>query len=190
MDLSDFWRKLLASLAAVVVFGLAIYLGKAIRQIETLEETLEYRKPALSGAEATVSADLQRTYVPAYSHIYTGGGSPRLLEITLSVRNPDPQAALTLHNVSYYGGDGELLDVFLTLPKTLPPRSAANYLVAKGDIRGGSGASFEIHWSVETGANPPLIEAVMIGNSEDNPVAFTSRGFELSSKIENTSMEP
>ena len=56
----------------------------------------------------------QTVYVPAYSHIYTGGKKrPFALAITLSIRNIDLDTDITLSEVSYYGSKGKLIASFV-----------------------------------------------------------------------------
>jgi hypothetical protein len=45
--------------------------------------------PVDAAADGADHAVFQSVYVPAYSHIYTQGGNPLRLAITLSVRNTD-----------------------------------------------------------------------------------------------------
>jgi hypothetical protein len=115
-------------------------------------------------------------YVPAYSHIYSRGGQPFLLEVTLSVRNTDPERPIRIDRVRYHDTQGSLIRELGEQPLTLAPLQTASYLVEKRDLEGGSGANFVVDWSAEEAVNPPIFEAVMIGVDRTHNISFTSRG--------------
>jgi hypothetical protein len=66
---------------------------------------------SLNAQERALLSTGQTVYVPAYSHIYIGGKKrPFELAITLSIRNIDLNADITLSEVTYYGSSGRLID--------------------------------------------------------------------------------
>jgi len=119
----------------------------------------------------------QTLYVPCYSHIYHGiKNLPINLTITLSVRNTDPDHALTLESVDYHDTAGKLRRRYLDKPLRLEPLASVEYVVGETDTSGGSGAKFMVRWSAEEPVEPLCAEAVMIGSSSQQGISFTSRG--------------
>lgn len=119
----------------------------------------------------------QTIYVPAYSHIYSGDmAKPFYLAVTLSIRNTDPQNALTLTRVDYHDSNGKRLTRHLEAPVTLAPLSATRYIVKESDKAGGSGAHFLVTWRANGEISPPITESIMIGTRAQQGISFTSRG--------------
>ncbi len=141
-----------------------------------LAAALAFTFPAVSGAAGGLSKG-QTVYVPCYSHIYHGIKTrPIDLTITLSVRNTDPEKAVTLTAVDYYDTSGKLLKKHLDKPLKLEPLMTVEYIVAQTDTSGGSGANFLVRWSADAPVSPVLVESVMIGTSAQQGISFTSRG--------------
>jgi hypothetical protein len=115
-------------------------------------------------------------YVPAYSHIYSRGGNAFLLEVTLSVRNTDPELPILVRRVRYFNTAGQQIRELSDTPISLGPLQSTAFLVEKTDVEGGSGANFIVEWTAEEAVNRPVIEAVMIGTGDSYNVSFTSRG--------------
>jgi hypothetical protein len=131
----------------------------------------------LSAAELSAG---QALYVPAYSHIYIGHKSRAYkLSITLSIRNIDPKASLTLTTVNYHDTDGNLSKHFLDTPVVLGPMASTRYVVPVQENAGGSGANFVVRWKADHRINPPIVESVMIGTQSQQGISFTSRGQEI-----------
>ena len=145
---------ILAGLAAggfVVLLTVIIYLTSLL---ETVEDRLRYAAPTAS-PEQTIGIDIaksQTVYVPVYSHIYSRGGDPFLLEVTLSLRNSDPERSINVNSVKYY------------------------------DTKGGSGANFIVAWKADQPVYEPIIEAVMIGHDKGHSISFKSIGRPLSER--------
>ena len=119
----------------------------------------------------------QTVYVPAYSHIYIGGKKrPFALAITLSIRNIDLDADITLSEVNYYGSKGKLIESFVEDAPSVKPQESVRFVIAEGDEGGGSGANFIVKWKSATEVNPPIIESIMIGAKSSQGISFTSRG--------------
>lgn len=150
-------------------------------QVDDIEEQLMHLPPqaleAATLAEALTSG--QTIYVPVYSHIYSKGGQPTLLATTLSIRNTDPAHAITLNTVQFFNTSGNLVKDYLEKPVSLAPLATTEILVEEQDTKGGSGANFMVSWSSGEEANPPLIEAVMIGSDENASISFVSSGVTL-----------
>ncbi len=126
---------------------------------------------------ATQLSTGQALYVPAYSHIFIGHRSRTYkLSITLSIRNIDPKASLTLTTVDYHDTDGNLSKHFLDAPVVLGPMASTRYVVPVQENAGGSGANFVVRWQADHKINPPIVESVMIGTQSQQGISFTSRG--------------
>ncbi len=133
--------------------------------------------PVAGPAEEIQLVKGQSVYVPIYSHIYSGiKGRPFRLTATLSIRNTDPEYAITLVSVRYYDSDGKLVKEYLNEPIQMKAFVSTRYIIPEGDTTGGSGANFIVVWQSEKSVNPPLIEAVMIGTQSGQGISFVSRG--------------
>jgi hypothetical protein len=181
MQANRWWRDALVVAGIVALVVASGYLSDVVESVGRLEHRLTFREPSLEKLPATsiATGDGQQkyyTYVPAYSHIYSGGGNPLLLEITLSIRNPDPRVPLQIHTVSYYDSNGGLLQAYLQKPAAIAPMATASYLSPQQEKEGGSGANFVVVWSSEREDAKPIIETVMIGAGSGKQVSFTSRG--------------
>lgn len=142
-----------------------------------------YRPPVHDESEITIDPELLKqdhtVYVPAYSHVYFNKGEPLSLTMTLSVRNIDLEQPILIKSVSYYDTNGKLVESFLKKSLTLKPQATAEFLVSDQDTRGGSGANFLVQWASEENVNKPVIEAVMIGTSNQQGISFVRSGVEL-----------
>lgn len=169
---------LLAGGSFVLFLMLIFYLGE---RLETIEDQLRFSQPApgqitVPNSFSIDTADGQTVYVPVYSHIYSRGGEPFLLEATLSIRNTDPHRPITIESVQYYDTKGNMVQAYLSNPMQLAPLETTAFLVEKQDTRGGSGANFIVKWTAKESVYEPIIEAVMIGLSGGNSISFTSAG--------------
>lgn len=120
-------------------------------------------------------------YVPSYSHIYYHGGSPLLLETTLSIRNIDSDQPIYLDSVEYFDTDGKLVESYLDRTIKLEPLQTIDFLVEERDSSGGAGANFLVSWTSEEAADKPLMETVMVGASGSRAIAFSRSGVEMTS---------
>jgi len=121
----------------------------------------------------------QTVYVPIYSHIYADDrfrDIPFLLTATLSVRNTDPENALTLTSVRYYDSEGKLLQQYLDKPTSIAPLSSMRFIVPESESKGGSGAKFLVEWTAKTAVIEPIVESVMIGTKMQQGISFISTG--------------
>jgi len=125
----------------------------------------------------------QVIYVPVYSHIYIGDRErPFLLTVTLSIRNTDRNAPITIQKVVYYDSNGNQLNAYLNKPMVLDKLSSTRFVVRESDKSGGSGASFLVEWESDQAVSPPLVETIMIGAQTQQGISFTSRGLVIEEK--------
>ncbi|MEA3275502.1 MAG: DUF3124 domain-containing protein [Pseudomonadota bacterium] len=169
--------SIVASAAVLAIILTMLYVGS---RLETIEDQLSFRPPqpgtAAQPAQPAASSIGPAVYVPAYSHIYSRGGEAFLLEVTLSVRNTDPERSIRVDRVRYFDTQGQMIREYAEAPITLGPLETVSYLVEKRDTEGGSGANFIVEWSADREVNPPIVEAVMIGVDRSHNLSFTSRG--------------
>ncbi|WP_028582448.1 DUF3124 domain-containing protein [Desulfogranum japonicum] len=121
----------------------------------------------------------QLVYVPLYSHIYADkryGDKPFLLTATLSIRNTDPENAITLHQVDFYDSEGNLIKHYLKAPLSIQPLGSMQYIVHESENQGGSGAKFLVSWKTKKDATQPIIESISIGTKMQQGISFISRG--------------
>jgi hypothetical protein len=119
----------------------------------------------------------QSIYVPVYSHIYHGArATPFNLACTLSIRNIDLAAPITVLSADYYDTGGKLIRRYVDKPVRVNALGTLEFYIEEKDTKGGSGANFVVRWSSEKPVNPPLVEAVMIGVEAAQGISFTSRG--------------
>jgi len=182
------------SVAAVAAFVLLlagmIYIGK---QLDTLEDGLRFRPPEVpaqtyGNAFVLDVVQGQTLYVPVYSHIYSQGGEAYPLEVTLSIRNTDPEHGIHLTTVSYFDTKGKLVKKYLDRPLALAPLETVAFLIEKQDARGGSGANFMVSWGAEEPVYEPVVEAVMIGVSKDYSISFMSPARPLAGRAERSNI--
>ena len=166
----------------VLLVGI-IYLGD---RLHSLEDNLKYAPPVpqniVVDSNSIHVTNAQTVYVPIYSHVYSTGGSPQLLEATLSIRNSDPDKSITLISANYYNSQGKNLQNYLKGQLVLGPLQSTEILIEKQDSRGGTGANFIVEWYSDKPVYEPVIEAIMIGN-EINGISFKSYGRPLMKRI-------
>jgi hypothetical protein len=98
------------------------------------------------------------------------------LAATVSVRNTSSLHPITLAWVRYYDSSGKKVRDYLEKPSALPPLGSVEFVIQRSDTAGGPGANFLIRWDGPADVDQPLIEAVMVGQSGNAGVSFTSRG--------------
>lgn len=96
--------------------------------------------------------------------------------MTLGIRNADVASPLRVTRVDYHATAGDRVRELPPRPRVLPPLGTAEYLVEQTDEAGGSGANFVVEWSVAEDAQPPVIEAVVLGTSGAAGYSFSIRG--------------
>lgn len=129
---------------------------------------------ALPSADAVLG---ETVYVSVYSHIFYQDEAQQIdLAATLSIRNTDPDAAITVTGVRYHDSEGRLVRRYLDAPLTLPPLASRAFVVPERDRTGGVGANFMVDWHAATVVSRPVIEAVMISTASTLGLSFVSRG--------------
>jgi hypothetical protein len=177
----------LALVAVLAVVILIFQLDSMVERLDQIEDRLvyepakDYTPPNLEDYSAngvTAQGAILRgaVYVPIYSHVYYHSGRPYLLEATLSIRNTDSRNPAYVDSVRYYNTKGELVKIEVDSPIRLDPLETIEFLVEVQDTVGGSGANFIVEWFAVQQINQPLIEAVMVGATGTQGVAFTSTG--------------
>lgn len=173
---------LLVATIAIVLFGL--YTNRRLVDIEQrimYEPARQYQPPDLSDYavdQATLGPMLieQAFYVPIYSHVYYRQGRPYLLEATLSIRNTDPAHTIYVSLVEYFDTHGDSVHKYVDRMIRLKPLQTIDFLVEANESIGGSGANFIVKWSATEAVATPIVEAVMVGVSGTQGVAFSRSG--------------
>ena len=169
----------LPALIFLALLTALIYNGARINDLEEQRQVSPITNRYSMGNQDINVINSQTVYVPIYSHINRSSGTPHLLEATLSIRNSDPKNSITLLSASYYDTEGRQLQNYYKEPKVLKPLQSTEILIEKTDTRGGSGANFIIKWVADTPVYEPVIEAIMMSNS-NNGISFKSTGRPLS----------
>ena len=187
-------RSAMGGLGFFALLVLLSYFGYRLGELEDkMDDQLAYRPPVAtappSGAEKPVytTRHAHTIYVPVYSHIYARGGTPVLLETTLSIRNTDPEHSILVTSINYYDTKGNRIEEYLDGELALGPLESTEVLVKKHDIRGGSGANFMVTWKADTPVHLPVVQAIMIGGEGDQKTSFHSDGMPLTSRIDSKS---
>jgi len=167
--LEDFDMKLWSAIALLAGFILALpHVGDAQPDIP------DQLKPV-----STLPAKIimgETVYVPVYSHIHMSSAGKRYLAATLSIRNTDQKNFIIVTGIRYYDTDGKLVQTFLDSPHALGPLASADFVIDQVDKRGGAGANFIVTWVTGHKVNKPIIEAVMVGVTGTQGIAFVRPG--------------
>ena len=118
-------------------------------------------------------------YVPVYSSLYLGlNVKQQMVELaaTVSVRNVSQAHPIVIEWVRYYDSKGKLVRDYVEKPAALPPLGSVEFVIQRADVAGGPGANFLIRWKGPSGVDEPVIEAVMLGQSGNAGISFTSAG--------------
>lgn len=150
---------------------------KTVIKIVTVLMTIILVCPGAWGQTETTLSKGQTVYVPIYSQIYHGYKErPFDLTVTISIRNTDPNNAITVLSADYYDLNAKLVRKYVEDSIQLNAMASTRYVVKQSDKIGGSGASFIVKWKADHPVNPPIIESVMIGTQGQQGLSFTSRG--------------
>lgn len=146
-------------------------------------------QPAQNVTRPVTTTDLrvvqgQTVYVPAYAAIFTETDKTLQLTVTLAIHNTDPEHAVVIRSVRYYGTDGTLVKDYLSAPVEIGPYATAGYVVEK-DSQGGWGANFVVEWGAAQDVYEPVIEAVMVGTSFGHSISLISPGRVVSEILES-----
>ena len=170
---------------AIVLFVTGLFLGSERHDGDSIHSSADERlQPAAGSPPSTNSAIV---YVPVYSSLYLGLSRAQSVELsaTVSVRNVSSLNSITLDWVRYYDSVGKLIRDYLDEPSALPPLGSVEFVVQRSDTAGGPGANFLIRWQGPANVDQPLIEAVMVGQSGNAGISFTSRGQVVKAQLEN-----
>ena len=127
-------------------------------------------------SESTASGTI---YVPVYSALFLGVPNRAHtvnLAATVSIRNVSAVSPITLEWVRYYDSLGKHVRDYLDRPSALPSMGSVEFIVQQSDTTGGPGANFLIRWHAAATVDEPLAEAVMLGQSGNAGISFSSRG--------------
>ena len=115
-------------------------------------------------------------FVPVYAAIPYGDGERTIaLTVTLSMRNVNRQATITVHQVDYSNAQGQRVRAYLQEPRVLPALAAVECVIKASDQRGGISASVLATWENATRCLPPVVEAVMISTASMQGISFASQ---------------
>ena len=163
---------------AVAVFVGGLFLGTRLRPSEPIHSSAAERlQPATPVSTALTPG--ATVYVPVYSILYLGLNvkQPTVeLSATVSVRNVSQTQPIVIEWVKYYDSAGKLIRDYLDKPAALPALSSVEFVVQRADVAGGPGANFLVRWKGPSGVDEPVIEAVMLGQSGNAGISFTSTG--------------
>ena len=144
----------------------------------------------LAPARSPLPPDTVRhtVYVPVYSALALGQDFTRdtvELAATVSVRNVSAQSAIVIESARYYDSAGKHVRDYIGTPSELPPLATVEFIVLRVDTAGGPGANFLIGWAGPPGVDAPLMEAVMVGQSGNAGISFTSPGRTVANPAES-----
>ena len=172
------WRTSRTTLFTVWLLSSGAFLVSCTDNRTPIHSSAEERlQPAVVNSSETKTSGA--IYVPVYSSLYLGvvhRVQTVELAATLSVRNVSDKHPLTLDVVSYYDSNGKQVRDYIDKPSTLPPMGSVEFVIQRSDKVGGPGANFLIRWHADAAIDEPLAEAVMLGQSGDAGISFTSRG--------------
>jgi hypothetical protein len=170
---------------AVAVFIGGLFLGTRLRPSEPIHGSAAERlQPATTVATALTPGTT--VYVPVYSSLYLGlNVKQRTVELsaTVSVRNVSQTQPIVIEWARYYDSAGKLIRNYVDQPAALPALSSVEFVVQRADVAGGPGANFLVRWKGPSGVDAPIIEAVMLGQSGNAGISFTSAGRVLKAEV-------
>jgi len=166
--------RLLVPMVTITFFAFFLGLGFVDNRLRMIEDHLQ----SIIGSPENATAK-NTVYVPAYSHVYARGGLPYLLEVTLSIRNTDPQNSITITRADYYDNEGKLLRRYIVDPMQLTPIQSKTFNLEHTDYKGGAGANFIVEWKSDKPVSVPIVEAIMIGMTDDYQISFVGKGVQL-----------
>ena len=117
----------------------------------------------------------QKLYLPLYSSISYLKRDDTHLTVTLSFRNVDANAPITVKSATYFDTSGKKVKDLLEGARTLGPFGSTQVLIRRVEFQGDVGANVVVEWSSTSAVTPPLIEAIMVGFRGAGIFSFTSR---------------
>jgi hypothetical protein len=121
----------------------------------------------------------QSVYVPVYSAIGFISSLSFDLAVTLSFRNVDGTAPITVNSAIYFDTSRKKKKDLLDGSRTLAPFGSIEILIKQQDFRGDIGGNIVVKWNSTSPVSPPLIEAIMVGARGSQAFSFKSRGIVL-----------
>lgn len=119
----------------------------------------------------------RKVYIPIYSDIYIYSGERTFpLTATLSVRNTSFTDTMFVGKVDYYDSEGALTKEYLDSPIYIGPMETVEFVVTSEENHGGVGANFIVDWGTRSVTKNPVIQAVMIGDSNQQGISFVTEG--------------
>jgi len=171
--------------AAIVALGVGLFLGSNHRTEPVQSTVAERLRPA--DTTSSDSAASGTIYVPVYSTLFLGlpnRAQTVNLAATVSVRNVSAVHAITLDWVRYYDSFGKHVRDYLNQPSALPTLGSVEFVIQRSDVTGGAGANFLIRWHAAAAVDEPLAEAIMLGQSGNAGISFSSRGRTSTTAVE------
>jgi hypothetical protein len=172
------WQIGWQGLVFFALFFGGLFLGSHVQTSDPVHSSAAERlQPAAT--VSTASTPGATVYVPVYSSLYLGLDiKKRMVELaaTVSVRNVSAAHPIVIEWVRYYDSAGTLIRDYVDKPSALPPLGSVEFVIQRADAAGGPGANFLVHWKGPVNVDEPLIEAVMLGESGNAGISFTSRG--------------
>jgi hypothetical protein len=130
--------------------------------------------PALRADDTRLRGQL--LYLPVYSEVPFGDrGLTINLSATVTIRNTDGIAPITIKRADYFGSSGVLIRPYLKQPEVVRPMGSVNHVVNESDRSGGSSASFLLEWQSDVPVTPPVVEAIMVNLTYNTGFAFSSQ---------------
>jgi len=127
----------------------------------------------------------QTVYVPAYSEVPSWGGKKTVgLTVTLSIRNVNQRANITVTRIDYYNSKGARVRSYLDKPLPVSRLASHKVVIAEEDREGGISASFIVQWQAKEPVQAPLIETVMVGATTNLGLSFVGRARVLETKAQ------
>ncbi len=150
---------LLASIVFVMLAGCADQTDEATPVQDS--QPVRAVAPVASGDLSIVTG--QKLYVPAYSEVHSASAEHTWdMTVTLSIRNTNVDKPIFIGSVKYYDTNGQLITEYVKSPLRLAPMATTEYVIARDDDRGGTGANFIVGWGAEELVYEPVVEAIMI----------------------------
>jgi len=163
---------------AIVVFLGGLLLGSHLQTSDAIHGSADERLQPVGTVPIALSPGAT-VYVPVYSSLYLGlDTKQRMVDLTatVSVRNVSASNQIVIEWARYYDSRGKLIRDYVDQPSALPALGSVEFVIARSDTGGGPGANFLIRWQGPPGVNPPVIEAVMLGQSGNAGISFASPG--------------
>jgi len=163
--------------------GLAVFFYFVIRANDTSGQKDLFTQQVVEKETFTTNQNLlikDTIYVPIYSSIYGKTKDETFwLTATLSIRNTSLSSNLYIDDIDYYDDAGALVRAYLKETLVLKPLQSTEFVIEKDDKTGGAGANFIVNWQSSSIHSNPIIQAVMLGSSGPEGLAFVTNGVSI-----------